>query len=206
MYGVCGCEEFWARALPGQLAKPVPQATPTISTAHEHESHTLMQRSADMPTCFFWYHGQCRRESCQYEHSMRPTLPILPPPGFVHSRPCQLPLCPLREGNAAADQANNSDQQLGDQADGVPLNRASQVLSPVIPFHNLDYVWLSDPAFASPPPCSEAGRSENNFKSISHTGTLFRRSRPFTPYPGRRHPTHPSHQRWILGAKRDTYH
>ncbi|KAF2114670.1 hypothetical protein BDV96DRAFT_632753 [Lophiotrema nucula] len=100
------------------------QGSPTAS------SHTLSLPSHTPPsgaprpktpsgptklTCFFWYHGNCHRNRCEYEHQTHSTWPVLPPPGYVHREVCHLPLCPLKEGKtfptASKRQANEDEQK-----------------------------------------------------------------------------------------------
>lgn len=49
-------------------------------------------------TCFFWYHGSCRRSldkrGCQLRHALLdPQSPVVAPPRFVHPKPCELQWC-----------------------------------------------------------------------------------------------------------------
>jgi len=58
-------------------------------------------------TCFFWYHGSCRRSldkrDCQLRHALLdPPSKVVAPPRFVHPKPCELQWCagdgPTRKG------------------------------------------------------------------------------------------------------------
>lgn len=49
-------------------------------------------------TCFFWYHGSCKRsldrKGCQLRHALLdPPQMVVAPPRFVHPRPCELQWC-----------------------------------------------------------------------------------------------------------------
>ena len=49
-------------------------------------------------TCFFWYHGSCKRSTdrkgCQLRHALLdPPQMVVAPPRFVHPRPCELQWC-----------------------------------------------------------------------------------------------------------------
>ncbi|KAF2792790.1 hypothetical protein K505DRAFT_362603 [Melanomma pulvis-pyrius CBS 109.77] len=62
---------------------------------------TIYSRPPGPPkeTCFFWYHGECPLgDKCDRMHEAHITWPIPPPLDYVHSDPCHLPLCPMKEG------------------------------------------------------------------------------------------------------------
>ena len=49
-------------------------------------------------TCFFWYHGSCKRsldrKGCQLRHALLdPPQMVAAPPRFVHPKPCELQWC-----------------------------------------------------------------------------------------------------------------
>lgn len=53
---------------------------------------------ASSQTCFFWYHGSCKREQdrrgCNLRHALLdPPSMIVAPPGFVHPTACKLEWC-----------------------------------------------------------------------------------------------------------------
>lgn len=63
-------------------------------------------------TCFFWYHGECRRgDRCHLAHETHITWPISVPPGYVHRIPCDLPLCPLRHDMVAFKEGTRKREQ-----------------------------------------------------------------------------------------------
>jgi hypothetical protein len=85
---------------------PQPQSHPNLTTSPPTANstpHTPFHSNCADPekpqeTCFFWYHGDCRRgAACDRKHEARITWPISIPPGFVHWQECSLPLCPLRK-------------------------------------------------------------------------------------------------------------
>ncbi|KAF2036362.1 hypothetical protein EK21DRAFT_106465 [Setomelanomma holmii] len=100
--GVCGCPQFWSRKAshtPLTLAHqssttPTPQ-TPINSQRSRSPFYTPVGPPRE--TCFFWYHGTCRRgQACTHAHETHATWQITPPPGYVHYEKCKLPMCPLR--------------------------------------------------------------------------------------------------------------
>ncbi|CAO2651262.1 Nn.00g095590.m01.CDS01 [Neocucurbitaria sp. VM-36] len=80
-------------------------------------------------TCFFWYHGNCRRgEHCGFAHETHITWPITIPLAFVHYEACTLPLCPLREDLVAlknACETRKKTNYLGGQVAGALSSRAT---------------------------------------------------------------------------------
>ncbi|KAF2654097.1 hypothetical protein K491DRAFT_492094 [Lophiostoma macrostomum CBS 122681] len=87
--------------------------SPAASSSSARSSHRIENGRPTMPipytfptppgppkeTCFFWYHGVCKRDkACPFEHKAHITWPITVPRGYVHWEVCQLPLCPLRDG------------------------------------------------------------------------------------------------------------
>ncbi|KAH6618518.1 hypothetical protein C7974DRAFT_31522 [Boeremia exigua] len=140
--GVCGCPEFWKTMRQSQT-EPAPSLQEVANTRHGGLSSnvnsmpptnaTKNQFGSPAPpgppkeTCFFWYHGTCRRgEACDRPHQLHPTWPIPPPPGFRHFQPCKLPLCPLREDLEAANKAQENQhlrRRMGGQVDGDATSR-----------------------------------------------------------------------------------
>jgi hypothetical protein len=53
------------------------------------------QNCESAQTCFFWYHGTCRRaQACQLKHALLdPPSMVVAPPKFVHPRSCELEWC-----------------------------------------------------------------------------------------------------------------
>ncbi|KAK5136334.1 hypothetical protein LTR08_003707 [Meristemomyces frigidus] len=89
-----------------------------ISYAEEAEDAQLHEPAMTSPapapssssntTCFFWYHGNCKRSremaGCGLLHALTsPPTMVQPPPGYVHARACGLEWCPgdAREGASA---------------------------------------------------------------------------------------------------------
>lgn len=103
---------------------PLPDRTKT-------KTQSATPAPSDLPkeTCFFWYHGACRRgDDCDRFHETDPTWPISPPPGFRHYQPCILPLCPLRtdqESTKKPQVYQRRDRTMGGQADGAAFSRAT---------------------------------------------------------------------------------
>jgi hypothetical protein len=94
--GVCGCPDFW-----GREPKPNQPYSNTSSSKAKTRTQVILssETSPGLPreTCFFWYHGACRYgDQCPQAHELHVTWPIPTPPGWVHHKPCVLPLCPLR--------------------------------------------------------------------------------------------------------------
>lgn len=149
--GVCGCPEFWR---PVQSTKhgrfqPALQETQNERCSQDRANRlasssvnaspladrTKIQQVTPAPpgppkdTCFFWYHGSCRRGGeCDRPHEAHPTWPIPPPPGFRHYQPCTLTLCPLRSDLTVRDKPQNSQHRphtIGSQIDGAAFSRAT---------------------------------------------------------------------------------
>ncbi|KAL6710801.1 hypothetical protein ACN47E_007858 [Coniothyrium glycines] len=133
--GVCGCPGFWSKKKSSSAISVPASATPSIgpsSDISKIQSSTSKLKPAEpiKQTCFFWYHGSCRREACQFEHRACITWPIVPPPGYQHFEPCKLSLCPLREDLVALNRRKTlegSQKQLGGQFDGAVFSRATTV-------------------------------------------------------------------------------
>jgi hypothetical protein len=73
-------------------------------------SETSKSNPEATQTCFFWYHGSCRRSldrrGCQLRHALQdPPSKVVAPPRFVHPGPCELKWCagdgPTRGGQKA---------------------------------------------------------------------------------------------------------
>ncbi|KAK3697307.1 hypothetical protein LTR37_017540 [Vermiconidia calcicola] len=55
-------------------------------------------------TCFFWYHGKCRRIRCSMRHELTdPPSMVQPPPGYVHRKQCGLQWCPGDAKHSGSD-------------------------------------------------------------------------------------------------------
>lgn len=121
--GVCGCPEFWKfTAQPGQIS--------SIVDINNLRTPSPKPSAPPKETCFFWYHGICRRdEHCQYAHQAHITWPIPAPPGFVHFQSCELPFCPLREDMLALKKARQTmpRTQFGGQG-GAPSCRLTMTM------------------------------------------------------------------------------
>ncbi|KZM20922.1 uncharacterized protein EKO05_0006382 [Ascochyta rabiei] len=149
--GVCGCPEFWVPAQRLQIDRD-PSTLRDMTNTHSDRntadsrfgpsvnhipvpSRTKTQPVTTAPpgppkeTCFFWYHGSCRRgDDCDRPHEAHPTWPIPPPPGFRHFQPCMLPLCPLRADLAAIKKPQEYQRRcraIGGQMDGAAFSRAT---------------------------------------------------------------------------------
>ena len=149
--GVCGCPEFWQPARRTKKDQTLLTLQEVPNTRYgQHASNnrfsssvhsiTLPDRTKIQPTtpappgppketCFFWYHGACRRgNECERPHEAHPTWPIPPPPGFRHFQDCTLPLCPLRTDLDAAQKPQEYQRRrrtLGGQMDGAAFSRAT---------------------------------------------------------------------------------
>ncbi len=136
--GVCGCPGFWKantwqQECPG-FHLPITNTTSWPQLPYPvfemGNAQSRLPASDDPPkqTCFFWYHGVCRRGSqCRFEHKTHITWPIPPPPEYVHHRPCHLPLCPLRTVLIEFQQAHMKPEteQLDGQLDGAMVSTAT---------------------------------------------------------------------------------
>lgn len=149
--GVCGCPEFWRPAQDPQHDRSSSAFQETLNARYSQSASnrqvSLSVNSIPLPdrkkaqqvtpappvppkeTCFFWYHGSCRRgDECDRPHEAHPTWPIPPPPGFRHYQPCTLPLCPLRSDLADGDKPQEYQRRrhtIGGQMDGVAFSRAT---------------------------------------------------------------------------------
>ncbi|KAF3008788.1 hypothetical protein E8E13_010440 [Curvularia kusanoi] len=148
--GVCGCPEFWqlttsCRDEHTSSINGTPSVRHEQTTQPNHVTSSVNSipvvdcaktpRATPTPTdpiketCFFWYHGTCKRgKRCERPHETHPTWPISPPPGFRHFQPCTLPLCPLRTDPTIPANTHGShrrDPDLGSQMDGAAFSRAS---------------------------------------------------------------------------------
>lgn len=81
---------------------PSIQATPNSHAANSNPEATQ--------TCFFWYHGSCKRSNdrrgCQLRHALLdPPQMVVAPPRFVHPKRCELQWCagdgPTHKGQKA---------------------------------------------------------------------------------------------------------
>lgn len=62
------------------------------------DSNTSRSNPEATQTCFFWYHGSCKRsldrKGCQLRHALLdPPEKVVAPPRFVHPKPCELEWC-----------------------------------------------------------------------------------------------------------------
>ncbi|KAF1929198.1 uncharacterized protein M421DRAFT_4368 [Didymella exigua CBS 183.55] len=149
--GVCGCPEFWR---PAQLSQhdqsfstlqdassacysksaPNRQVSSSVNSIPLPDRNNIQQVTPAPPgppkeTCFFWYHGSCRRgDDCERPHEAHSTWPIPPPPGFRHYQPCTLPLCPLRSDLASSGMPQEYQRRrrtIDGQMDGAAFSRAT---------------------------------------------------------------------------------
>src|SRR5690242_181720 len=147
--GVCGCPEFWQFANHAQNDQA--SSLQEVSNLRYGQSAAISGRSSSVnsiplpnrtncqsktsaspgplkETCFFWYHGACRRgNQCDRLHEAHPTWPITPPPGFRHFQPCTLPLCPLRadfETDLKSHEYQRPRREMDGQVDGAAFSRA----------------------------------------------------------------------------------
>lgn len=88
-----------------------PPIRPTHSTPDSQASNSNPEATQ---TCFFWYHGSCKRsldrKGCQLRHALLdPPEKVLAPPRFVHPKPCELQWCagdgPTHKGRRAKNEA-----------------------------------------------------------------------------------------------------
>ncbi|KAJ8108713.1 hypothetical protein OPT61_g7976 [Boeremia exigua] len=142
--GVCGCPEFWQATV--HLQDDRASSLQETSTALHAPNGQLKSRVDSIPlpdrtksqaitpappgppkeTCFFWYHGTCRRGiGCDRPHEAHHTWPIPPPPGFRHFEPCTLPLCPLRtdlDVSATSQKQQRRGRTMTGQVDGAAFS------------------------------------------------------------------------------------
>lgn len=111
--------------------RQVSSSVNSIPLTNRKKAQAVTQAPPGPPkeTCFFWYHGSCRRgNDCDRPHEAHLTWPIPPPPGFRHYQPCTLPLCPLRSDLAATDKPQEYQRRrrtIGGQMDGAAFSRAT---------------------------------------------------------------------------------
>lgn len=87
-------------------------------------------------TCFFWYHGSCKRsfdrKGCQLRHALLdPRQIVVAPPRFVHPKPCELQWCagdgPTHKGQKAKSGAEQTRYfEVGVSHDGSAREGADQ--------------------------------------------------------------------------------
>ncbi|KAF3043890.1 hypothetical protein E8E11_007298 [Didymella keratinophila] len=149
--GVCGCPEFWRPVQGAQhgwshsalretssarysQSAPNRQVSSSVNSIPDPDRKKIQQVTPTPPsppkeTCFFWYHGSCRRgDECDRPHEAHTTWPIPPPPGFRHYQPCTLQLCPLRADLTAGDKPQEywrRRRTIGGQTDGAAFSRAT---------------------------------------------------------------------------------
>ena len=84
------------------------------------DSQHLKSNSEATQTCFFWYHGSCRRSldrrGCQLRHALLdPPQMIVAPPRFVHPKPCELQWCagdgPTHKGHGQKARSGNQQKR-----------------------------------------------------------------------------------------------
>jgi len=84
------------------------------------DSQHLKSNSEATQTCFFWYHGSCRRSldrrGCQLRHALLdPPQMIVAPPRFVHPKPCELQWCagdgPTHKGHGQKARSGNEQRR-----------------------------------------------------------------------------------------------
>ena len=81
---------------------PAPQEAKRQKIQYDEESRFTTEAQQGEEICFFWYHGQCSRlhdarfnYQCNSKHGLTdPHTMVLPPPGYIHSKPCGLEWCP----------------------------------------------------------------------------------------------------------------
>jgi len=103
--------------------KNTPNKRPHISYEDLYDEAPTQQQTPQPPalpfsnsnpeatqTCFFWYHGSCKRsldsKGCQLRHALLdPPEMVVAPPRFVHPKPCDLQWCagdgPTHKGQKA---------------------------------------------------------------------------------------------------------
>ena len=131
--GVCGCPAFWEGKATHcrMLSNTDPSTTLSVARVNNIRSPSPKPSGPPQETCFFWYHGNCRRgDQCGRVHQSHITWPIPQPPGYVHFEACRLPLCPLRQDFVdmlRSQEQHGSTAQLGGQADMTGLTRATAI-------------------------------------------------------------------------------
>lgn len=90
-----------ARSSVGAKAKKSRSLQPVLRQAkHDTKQKGQERKRKSMEeateTCFFWYHGECRRgSSCKLMHSLtQPPSFVQPHPNYMHYVPCNLDWCP----------------------------------------------------------------------------------------------------------------
>jgi hypothetical protein len=77
------------------LYDEIADQAPTLPPSDSHASKSNPEATQ---TCFFWYHGSCKRsldrKGCQLRHALLdPPQMVVAPPRFVHPKPCELQWC-----------------------------------------------------------------------------------------------------------------
>jgi hypothetical protein len=115
------------------LYDDVPAQQPSRSSTPELPNQATSKSSSESTqTCFFWYHGTCKRsqdrQGCQLRHALQnPPSMVVAPPRFVHFRPCGLEWCAgdgPRKGQRAKTQAMGEQKRYFEIAvsDGSPAH------------------------------------------------------------------------------------
>jgi outer membrane biosynthesis protein TonB len=115
------------------LYDDVPAQQPSRSSNPELPNQSTSTSSSEATqTCFFWYHGTCKRsqdrQGCQLRHALQnPPSMVVAPPRFVHFRPCGLEWCAgdgPRKGQRAKTQAMGEQKRYFEIAvsDGSPAH------------------------------------------------------------------------------------
>jgi hypothetical protein len=96
------------------LYDDIPDQPPTQPAQPNSESQDSNSNPEATQTCFFWYHGSCKRSldrnGCQLRHALLdPPEKVVAPPRFVHPKPCELQWCagdgPTHKGQRAKNEA-----------------------------------------------------------------------------------------------------
>ena len=100
------------------------------------DSHASNSNPEAAQTCFFWYHGSCKRsfdrKGCQLRHALLdPPQMVVAPPRFVHPKPCELQWCagdgPTHRGQKAKSRAEQTRYfEVGVSDDGSAQEGADQ--------------------------------------------------------------------------------
>jgi hypothetical protein len=122
------------------LYDDVPAQQPSRSSTPELPNQATSKSSSEaIQTCFFWYHGTCKRardrQGCQLRHTLQdPPSMVVAPPRFVHHRPCGLAWCAgdgPRQGKRVKTQARGEQKRCFEIAvsDGSPAHETGSEIS-----------------------------------------------------------------------------
>jgi hypothetical protein len=94
------------------LYDDISEQNPILPTPDSYNSNSNLDATQ---TCFFWYHGSCRRSldrrGCQLRHALLdPPSKVVAPPRFFHPKPCELQWC---AGDGATRRGHKAESAVG---------------------------------------------------------------------------------------------